>query len=134
MAKSTTTDKGSFADTQLFQLDAALDQEKIEIAYTESAFSLLNGAVLKNDVHFIVSHSANFTEHLCGVNTNSELINFKELRYGPYDSVLEVVGDNLIFIHEENSLGIELYFISYEGTSVKENNIIIQDLSLFPNR
>ncbi|MFT6334164.1 MAG: hypothetical protein ACJATI_000896 [Halioglobus sp.] len=125
------TEKGSFTDTQLFQLDAALDQEKIEIKYTESAFSLLNGAVLNNDVHFIISHSGNFTEHLCSINTNDELINFTELKYSPYNSVLEVVGDNLIFIHNENNLGIELYSLSYLGSSVEDNHV--QDLSVYPN-
>ena len=125
------TEKGSFTDTQLFQLDAKLEQEKIEITYTESAFSLLNGAVLNNDVHFIISHSGNFSEHMCSINPSNELINFKELKYSPYDAVLEVIGDNLIFIHNENSLGIELYSLSYIGTSVEDSNV--QDLSVYPN-
>jgi hypothetical protein len=124
------TEKISSSKSRLYQFDELLS-DKIEILYEEDLFILNKGVVLNNTVHFIARHFSNFTSHLVSLNTNDELEALMQIKNIPYDNVLTVLGNNIVFIHLTTSLGMELYSLSYVGSSVEDNHV--QDLSVYPN-
>ncbi|MFT6333290.1 MAG: hypothetical protein ACJATI_000017 [Halioglobus sp.] len=115
----------------LFQNDGTLASKK-EIVYEEENFFIRKGAVLNGIPHFIVKQGSSFSdEYIVSIDPSDELKAIAQINTSVNDPVLEVLGDHIVFINEANNLGVELYSLSYVGSSVEDNNI--QDLSVYPN-
>ncbi len=115
----------------LFESDGSIESRK-EIVYGEEKFSIRRGAILDGRVHFIISQGTGFqNDFLVRINENNELEVLHQLFYSSYSPLLERIGNKLVFPHNENGSGIELYSLSYIDTSTDDHNH--EKINLYPN-